>query len=855
VARTTRAGSSSSGAGTRRPTSRRSGSRTGSRRTAKSRSSWSAAPGFAVAPDTVRSLVGIALLVAGAITLIALALPEAGILNHLVSDVLRPTFGQGAWLLAALLLLAGLLVERAPTVGNGWGVAAIGGLVLFVGGEGMIHLLWGTGGKPAALEQGGGALGHWLSAHLSEFVSPAGAFVVLAGVIVAGVLLLFNLTLRALFRPVSAGGRAVASVASATVAAASTAATRDRSDERPAVAVPVEPEPTSWRQARARGSARADGEEAGTGRGRGGADRPDLPVPLSSPAPMSQTIWDSRAASGEAGRLSAAPVVQPVGSLGARGSAAGLASGSGPATLLAREPMSGGALAGAVAAGDAAVQADQEGIARETLQRRTWNLPPLDLLDVVGGRSTSAALDHQRNVRIIEEKLRSFQIPATVVGTNTGPVVTQYEVKPDARVKLSRIEALSDDLAMALAARTIRIEAPIPGRDVVGVEIPNHSSEVVGFRGLYVDAQMAAATSKLTFALGRDVSGKAYAVDLARMPHLLISGATGSGKSVCVNALITSLLMRATPAEVQLILVDLKRVELAAYDGLPHLLQRVLVEAHEARSALAWAVGEMEERYKRLAARAERNITAYNASAKVDPEDRLPFIVIVIDELADLIMREGRKVEDPVVKIAQKARAVGIHLVLATQRPSVNVVTGLIKANVPSRIAFAMSSNVDSRTVLDAPGAEDLIGRGDMLYQPADLPRPVRLQGVFVSDAEVKAVTDFWRGQAPQPAYDPDVLAGGDEDGEGGGQFGWLTQMAEDELTPRAAELVMATGKASTSMMQTKLKVGFNRASRLMEELERHGIVGPQDPRNPAVPRHVYGPENWVRGAADADDL
>ncbi|MFI5292035.1 MAG: DNA translocase FtsK, partial [Candidatus Limnocylindrales bacterium] len=450
--------------------------------------------------------------------------------------------------------------------------------------------------------------------------------------------------------------------------------------------------------------------------------------------------------------------------------------------------------------------------------------------------------------------LRSFQIPATVTGTNVGPDVTQYEVRPDARIKLSRIEGLADDLAMALAARTIRIEAPIPGKDVVGIEIPNHASEVVGFRELIDDANMLAATGKLTFALGRDVSGAAYAVDLAKMPHLLIAGATGSGKSVCVNALITSLLMRARPDEVRLVLVDLKRVELAAYDDLPHLLTNVIVEAGDAKAALHWAVGQMEERYKALAAKTERNIGAYNASPRVSEGERLPYIVIVIDELADLIMREGRKVEDPIVKIAQKARAVGIHLVLATQRPSVNVVTGLIKANVPSRIAFAMASNIDSRTVLDQPGAEDLIGRGDMLFQPADLPRPVRLQGVFVSDAEVNAVTAHWREQSPEPEYDPLVVAFSDGDGANGGQFGWLAQIAEDDMTPRAAELVLASGKASTSMLQTKLKVGFNRASRIMDELERVGIVGPQDPRNPAVPRQIYGPENWIRSVDDMDD-
>jgi DNA segregation ATPase FtsK/SpoIIIE, S-DNA-T family len=264
----------------------------------------------------------------------------------------------------------------------------------------------------------------------------------------------------------------------------------------------------------------------------------------------------------------------------------------------------------------------------------------------------------------------------------------------------------------------------------------------------------------------------------------------------------------------------------------------------------------MEERYRTLADAGQRNIGAYNLSLNGNADaQRMPYLVVVIDELADLILKEGRKVEEPIVKLAQKARAVGIHLVLATQRPSVNVVTGLIKANVPSRIAFAMASNVDSRTVLDAPGAEDLIGRGDMLYQPADLPRPVRLQGVFVSDDEVRAVTSFWQQQGG-PELDERLLEGADgEGGDDGGQFGWLARIAEDELTVRAAELVMQTGKASTSMMQTKLKVGFNRATRLMDQLERFGIVGPLDPRNPAVPRVVYGPDNWLRGPADVDRI
>jgi len=774
---------------TRRRTTSASRPRTRTRAPASRRSAV-----FQLPPQIWRSLLGLLLLVLGAVTLVALLLPEAGILNRYVFDVLRPAFGQGAWLLALLLVVAGVFVERAPKVGNGWSVTALGGVVVFLAGLGLMHLIWGRGDGQASLSQGGGQIGRALSATLSDLVSPVGAFVVLVGLLLAGLVLLLNVTLRALMQPVTGGGRLLAgALASPARQMAEVAATR-RADERArgGAASPAADEPARRRRPEpVKGTERAPRQEEQL------SDDP-LP-PLPSPAPISQTVWNAA-----------------------------------PAGSSSAEPVADAAVAVAV---------------------RTWALPGLELLAAAEPPPPGRMLDHARNVRIIEEKLRSFQIPATVTGTNTGPVVTQYEVRPDARIKLSRIEGLADDLAMALAARSIRIEAPIPGRDVVGIEIPNHASEIVGFRQLVEDANMTEAASRLTFALGRDVSGKAYAVDLARMPHLLIAGATGSGKSVCVNALITSLLMRANPDEVQLILVDLKRVELATYQKLPHLLTEVIVEANHARSALVWAVGAMEERYKTLAAATERNITSYNAKAARTGVPTMPYIVIVIDELADLMMREGRKVEDPVVKLAQKARAVGIHLVLATQRPSVNVVTGLIKANVPSRIAFAMASNIDSRTVLDAPGAEDLIGRGDMLFQPADLPRPIRLQGVFVSDDEVNAVTKFWTSEAG-PRYNPALLEAATEgDDADSGEFAWLAGMAEDKYVARAAELVMQTGRASTSMMQTKLKVGFNRATRLMDELEKYGIVGPLDPRNPAAPRQVYGPDNWLRGAADADSI
>jgi S-DNA-T family DNA segregation ATPase FtsK/SpoIIIE len=752
-----------------------------------------AARGPLIPPHVARSLFGLALLVVGAVTLVALLFPSSGALTRYVDDWLRPSFGQGAWLLALLLLVAGAVVERGSGVGRDWTVASIGALIVFISGLGLLHLLSGGGQSAGALRQGGGALGNWLSSGLTGLLGAPATVVVLLGLIAAGLILLFSTTLRQLLQPAVSGGRFIATAVSTPARSiADGAASRvGQEGDRSAVGVPVMP----------RGGRRNGGQP-------GGADRPTLPDPLPNLAPISQTVVaaDYRGATA----VAIAPPQTSTGSL------------------------------------DVTITSTTE---------RTWDLPTIGLLDLPQPALPGRRLDHARNIRIIEEKLRSFSIPASVTATNTGPVVTQYEVRPDAHIKLSRIEGLADDLAMALAARSIRIEAPIPGRDVVGIEIPNHDSEIVGFRQVIEETAIGESASRLTFALGRDVAGKAYAVDLARMPHLLIAGATGSGKSVCVNALITSLLLRATPAELRLILVDLKRVELSAYQELPHLLVPVIVESPLARSVLSKVVNLMEQRYEVLAGARppERNIASYNLNAEKYGRRPMEYVVIVIDELADLMLKEGRKVEEPVVKLAQKARAVGIHLVLATQRPSVNVVTGLIKANVPSRIAFAMTSNVDSRTVLDQPGAEDLIGRGDMLYQPADLPRPIRLQGVFVSDAEVHAVTDFWRAQQPEPDYDDSLLEPDELDDGDGGQFGWLARLSDDELTPRAAQLVMETGKASTSMMQTKLKVGFNRATRLMDELEKAGIVGPLDPRNPATPRVIYGSDNWLRGPADVD--
>jgi S-DNA-T family DNA segregation ATPase FtsK/SpoIIIE len=462
---------------------------------------------------------------------------------------------------------------------------------------------------------------------------------------------------------------------------------------------------------------------------------------------------------------------------------------------------------------------------------REYVFPSLELLDQTiepvapGGEETL----HRRTEEIIVKKLASFDIQAQVVGRNAGPVVTQYEVQPAAHVKVSRIEALSDDLAMALAARTLRIEAPIPGKSAVGIEIPNQDFNVVTLRGILESVDFGASGSKLTFALGRDVAGRAQAVDLAKMPHLLIAGATGSGKSVMVNALITSLLCNTTPDDVRMILMDLKRVELAAYNGLPHLMVPVITEPERAKAALKWAVNEMEGRYRRFAGATARNIRGYNET-RADPADRMPYIVIIIDELADLMMREGKHIEDPIVRLAQKARATGIHMVLATQRPSVNVVTGLIKANFPSRIAFAMASQIDSRTILDAPGAEDLIGRGDMLYQPSDLPRPMRLQGVFVSDHEIGKITEHWREQLDgTPHYDLAIIQG-DDDGTGSADD--LADEDADRLLPDAIEVIREYDRASASLLQRRLKVGYARAARIIDQLEARGYIGAFDGSN-----------------------
>jgi DNA segregation ATPase FtsK/SpoIIIE, S-DNA-T family len=451
-----------------------------------------------------------------------------------------------------------------------------------------------------------------------------------------------------------------------------------------------------------------------------------------------------------------------------------------------------------------------------------WKLPSIALLDTVTARRERMADEIKRNVKIIETTLGTFGVPCKVVGVNPGPAVTQYEIQPGPGVQVKRITALQNDLSLALAAAPLRIEAPIPGKSAVGIEVPNKSASLVTIREVLETAAFREGTNKLALGLGNDVSGQSIVADLTRMPHLLIAGATGQGKSVCINALITSLLFQVTPDHLRLLLIDPKRVELTGYNGLPHLALPVLVESHQAAAALRWAVAEMDRRYKMFSAEGVRNIAAYNEKATQKQAKQLPYVVIVIDELADLMMVAAGEIEELICRIAQLARAVGIHLIIATQRPSADIITGLIKANIPSRIAFAVGSQVDSRVILDTGGAEKLLGRGDMLYQPVDAGKPTRIQGAFVSDPEVEGVVNFWKSQGG-PRYMEEIL---EEGASTEWERGETTERKLDPLFARSARAVAAEGSASVSLVQRKFNVGYSRAGRIVDQLAEHHVVG-----------------------------
>jgi S-DNA-T family DNA segregation ATPase FtsK/SpoIIIE len=476
-----------------------------------------------------------------------------------------------------------------------------------------------------------------------------------------------------------------------------------------------------------------------------------------------------------------------------------------------------------------------------------WTFPAFDLLEVA--QSTLKVDDEElkRQARLIEEKLREFDIDVTMKDARPGPTVTQFTLQPSEGVKLSRIGGLKDDLALALAAPSLRIEAPIPGKALVGIEMPNRERTTVHLREILESPSFVQSESSLTLPLGRDVSGDAIVADLAHMPHLLIAGATGSGKSVCMNTFLTALLFQNAPHELKFILIDPKRVELTLYDNIPHLLTPVITEAEKALQALRWAVAEMGRRLHRFSEVGARNLEEFN-DKQTEEDKMLPRIVIVVDELADLMMRQYRKdTETMISRIAQMARATGMHLIIATQRPSVDVITGLIKANIPTRIAFRVVSSVDSRTIIDGIGAEDLLGQGDMLYMTASTPKPVRIQGIYVSTKEVERVINAVKIAGGGKVTEQIGLGvdgeQSDDEVDGGGlpQNGHIDLEADDnggdDLFFDALRVVQETGKASASLLQRQLKVGYARAARLLDIMEEKGLIGPPDG---AKPRKVF---------------
>jgi S-DNA-T family DNA segregation ATPase FtsK/SpoIIIE len=711
------------------------------------------------------------LLTAGLILAIELASGGAS------ARFLRLLLGWGALPFALLLAAAGLFLllgqRLAPLLAKNWYIESVlGGQVLFAAVLAAMHLRLGADSYvQAQAGQGGGMVGWALSDLLREGLGAAGAWFLLIVSAALGLFLIVN------YSPL-------------------------RSLPLPAWLIPA--------------SRPAKRPEGGGPRAEGGGQKS-----------RGSGAGREEAKSGK-GAAAPGPKPPPAAALGP--GAAAMQEPKLPKQPVATRPRA-PAAAATVAPPAAAVA---RGLAPPPAPRRGKKLPPLDLLQ---GEDKGSSNNQQAAIQaaIIEDTLASFGIPAKVVETNIGPTVTQFGVAPGniqkndriLRVRVNQIVSLADDLALALAASPVRIEAPVPGRPYVGIEVPNPEGALVSLRRLLQDRTFKKIGSPLAVPFGRDVSGAIVAADLHKLPHLLIAGATGSGKSVALNAIICALLFNNTPDALRLILVDPKRVEFPGYNGIPHLVAPVVTDIDHAGGALSWLLIEMDERYRRFAARNVRNITIFNES--VPAAERLPYLVLVIDELADLMMTAPDVIEAKLVRLAQMARATGIHLVVATQRPSVDVVTGLIKANFPARLAFAVTSQIDSRVILDTPGAEKLLGRGDGLLMTADSAKLRRIQGCFVSDGEINDLVRWWQTSYPAPPPDPTRP-----------RYPWSQLMVEeataDDLMQQAIEKLRGRQTISVSGLQRLLGVGYPRAARLIEELEAEGIVGPEGDRRSGRP-------------------
>jgi len=733
-----------------------------------------------LSPERKLDIVGVIFALVGLLLLLSMVSSQHSFLTGSLIGLLFHVVGWGAFILPAGLILLGLwLVFRNIDRLPSLSTERFTGItLLFLNLLAWLHLLAGSGQELAAAGKGGGYLGYFFIWLLGRAVGLGGLLVVLAAWFLVGLVFTLDISIAELFQFLRK------------------------------VAFNLRRMVNDWLQARQ--SLHSSPQETNLDTNAEWSSetppgyQPLRPVTLPSQGPASATRSPATASSISAETRQPAPVQSSVGIPPV------------PAT--------------------------------------TWKLPPLDaILDPPVLRMIQAGSDQDR-ANLIEETLASFGAPCHVVEIHRGPTFTQFGVEPDfvemrsgrMRVRVSKIASLADDLALALAAPRIRIQAPVPGRNYVGIEVPNPEASRVTLREVIESERFSRLDSPLRFALGEDVAGKAAAFDLMSMPHLLIAGTTGAGKSVCVNAILTCFLLNNTPNDLRLVLVDPKRVELTGYNGIPHLLAPVVVDADRVIGALQWMMREMDSRYHKFSKSGTRNIQEFNSHF---PGERLPYLVVIIDELADLMLIAPDETERTITRLAQLARATGIHLVLATQRPSVDVVTGLIKANFPARVAFAVASGVDSRVILDQPGAERLLGRGDMLFQAPDASSPVRLQGVFVSEHEIQRLVDYWRLAASQVPPSPPNLAMGPIDTLPPGVplhqvplWDNMEQEDDDPLLKEAIDLVRREGRASITMLQRRMRIGYTRAARLIDTMEEKGIVGP--PQNDTQVREVldYGP-------------
>jgi S-DNA-T family DNA segregation ATPase FtsK/SpoIIIE len=819
--------------------------------------------------DVRQEVTGLLLAAAGIWFFLALAGRGGGALGDLLATGLRTMAGAaGAWVAASLLIWFGLylIYLRFHKQPFEWGRRAWGLTLLFIGLE-IILQLWAFHPHPAGGEfenavqgLGGGVIGWAFTAPLTAMFGRNGRYVVLVTALLVGLVMNTELTLGGvvhwLKERLFAGARGAKGAAGDFYELVKTRSARTGAEEDGEEA---EPAPKRRKAAAS--------EELNTIGGTPSQARPaDIPV-LKGPEPG--MAGGAGAAAGKA----APAILTGAGATGASASAATEgADGPRPEPIIRRaaevHPPGGDAVVDLASRAAKSVQAAQDrqtkkgeeippaklvpdakgqlGLDPEKLGN-PYQLPPLNMLSKPPSKAAASKQDHLARAELLEKTLKTFGVEARVVEISPGPAVTRYELQPGEGVRVNKFTSLADDLALALAAEDIRIEAPIPGKAAVGIEVPNKERESVALREVMETPTFLNSGSKLTVAFGKDNAGNPVVGDLAKMPHLLIAGSTGSGKSVCMNGIISSILFKARPDEVKMLMVDPKMVELSTYNGIPHLMAPVITDVKKAAGYLKGAVKEMENRYELFAASGARNIQQYNQMCLDNPGDDpehprkpLPYIVIFVDELADLMMVAPADVEDSICRLAQMARACGMHLVIATQSPRVDVITGLIKANIPSRIAFAVSSQVDSRVVMDYAGAERLLGRGDMLYHPSGLSKAVRAQGAYIGEKEVEEVVKFVKAQA-KPVYTAEEVAvelgggkgrgGNSAGGNGGGES--EPSSAADAIFPQAVRVVIEHGQASVSILQRRLRCNYNKAARLIDMMEERGYIGPHQGSKP----------------------